>query len=165
LDAILLAQRVRCPATLEGEAAGNAAFPSRPVAVRSLTVASGCANTYAAATQQPQQPSVDQKEYPNQSTDLNVTADKSPLLSWYPKQSTVLIEKFYANAATQRLRLNKKNISEIFLVQTKKPIKLPTLEELELPELPVLNKKQKVLAQIALFKAAKVKAKENAKLY
>lgn len=50
-------------------------------------------------------------------------------------------------------------------MQTKKPIKLPTLEVLELPELPVLNKKQEALARVVRFKAAKENAKEKAKLY
>lgn len=98
----------------------------------------------------------------NQSTDLNVnkpcaSVTQSSLLK---KQAKV---KLYANATTQRL--DKKNISEIFLVQTRKPIKLPTLEVLKLPELPVINKKKEMLTQIAKFKAAKEKAKERAKLY
>lgn len=77
--------------------------------------------------------------------------------------TTLLKEQLYVNATTQRL--DKKNISEIFLVQTRKPIKLPTLEVLKFPELPVINQKQEMLTQIAKFKAAKKKAKEKTKLY
>lgn len=36
---------------------------------------------------------------------------------------------------------------------------------MELPELPVINKKQEILAQVAKFNAAKEKAKEKAQLY
>jgi hypothetical protein len=36
---------------------------------------------------------------------------------------------------------------------------------LELPELPILNKKQEALTRVAKFKVAKEKAKEKAKLY
>lgn len=48
---------------------------------------------------------------------------------------------------------------------TSKPIKLPTLEVLELPKLPLLNRKQEALAQADRFKAAKAKAKEKLKDY
>lgn len=67
--------------------------------------------------------------------------------------------------ASTTQRLNKQNISEIFLVPTSKPIKLPTLEVLELPKLPLLNRKQEALAQADRFKAAKAKAKEKLKDY
>jgi hypothetical protein len=50
-------------------------------------------------------------------------------------------------------------------VPTSKPIKLPTLEVLELPKLPLLNRKQEALAQADRFKAAKAKAKEKLKDY
>ena len=77
----------------------------------------------------------------------------------------LLIDQFFTNTNPQRL--NKRNIKDIFLVKTKKPVKLPTLEELEsaVQSRPLLNKKQKALAEVALFKAAYVKATENAKLY
>lgn len=79
--------------------------------------------------------------------------------------TTLLIDQFFTHTPPQRL--NKRNIKDIFLVQTNKPIKLPTLEQCvaELPELPILNKQQKALTGVALFKAANVKATENAKLY
>jgi hypothetical protein len=77
--------------------------------------------------------------------------------------TTLLIDQFFTHTPPQRL--NKRNIKDIFLVQTNKPIKLPTLEQLDLPELPILNNQQKALASVALFKAANVKATENAKLY
>ncbi len=95
----------------------------------------------------------------NKKLSLNVNVNKlAPLTSF-------LIEQLYTNTTLRTQRLDKKNISELFLVQTRKPIKLPTLEVLELPELPVLNIKQEALAKVVKFKAAKKIAKEKVKLY